>query len=74
MVRVVMADKQRKTAKVELSLNDVYDIVTAVNIMVARSEDEITRYNGDDIEKQQLARYRTVLEGMQQAKEKILEG
>ena len=74
MVRVVMADKQRKTAKVELSLNDVYDIVTAVNIMVARSEDEITRYDGDDIEKQQLARYRTVLGGMQQVKEKILEG
>ena len=69
-----MADKQRKTAKVELSLNDVYDIVTAVNIMVARSEDEITRYDGDDIEKQQLARYRTVLGGMQQVKEKILEG
>lgn len=74
MVKVLASNRQQKKATVELSLNDVYDIVNAVNIMVGLKEEEIARYEGDQLEREQLARYRICLVGMQQVKERILEG
>lgn len=55
----------------EANINDIYDLVNGVNLLVAKKEEEIIKYNGDQIDKNQLTRYKLVLKSLQDIKGKI---
>lgn len=71
MVSIIQSDKQQKKVDVTLDEQNIYDIITGVNILVANKEEEMNslgknRADNKDIE--QYERYKTLLSEMQKVK------
>lgn len=69
MVSILKSEKNAKKADVKLDIQDIYDIINGLNILVGMKEDEINRHGGGDtVDKQQYQRYKSLLAEMQEVK------
>ena len=69
MVSILRSEKNTKKVDVKLDLQDIYDIINGVNILVGQKEEEMSKFNGgDSVDQQQYKRYKTLLAEMQQVK------
>ena len=68
MVSILRSEKQAKLVDVKLDIQDIYDIINGLNILVGQKEEEITKYGGDSLDREQYNRYKTLLAEMQQVK------
>jgi hypothetical protein len=71
MVLLLKFSIPNQTANVQLTNNDVFDIVNGLNIMVANAENDIAQFGGDPIDIAQCERYKTCLAEMQAVKEAL---
>jgi len=68
MVTILKSNKNAKLVDVQLDMQDVYDLINGVNILVGTKEDEINRHGGDSVDQEQYKRYKELLKEMQQVK------
>lgn len=68
MVIVLAPHPKSKSVDVTLSINDIFDLLNGLFILVGNKEMDITKYGGDSIDKEQLKRYQTLLAQMQRVK------
>jgi hypothetical protein len=68
MVTILRTYNRRKIVDVTLNMQDVYDIINGLNILVGNKEDEINKYGGDSVDQEQYTRYKSLLAEMQQVK------
>lgn len=69
MVTILRSYERRKIVDVTLNMQDVYDIINGVNILVGLKEDEMNKHSGgDSTDHTQYKRYKTLLAEMQQVK------
>ncbi len=62
-------DRKLKTVDVKIDLHNIQDIISGLNILVGKKEDEMNRFNGGDArDKEEYQRYKKLLEEMQQTK------
>lgn len=69
MVSILKSEKNAKKVDVKLDMQDIYDIINGLNILVGNKEDEMNKHNGgDSADRDQYNRYKTLLAEMQQVK------
>ena len=71
-ISIIELNTLKQTVRLSMSINDVYDVINGLNIMCANKEEEIARYGGGEIEKNQLKRYEECRDGMQKVKAALL--
>lgn len=68
MVIILRSEKNAKKVDVKLDMQDIYDIINSLNILVGMKEDDINKHGGDSIDREQYTRYKTLLAEMQRVK------
>ena len=71
MVSIIGSDKQQKKVDVTLDIQNIYDIINGVNVLVANKEEEMNSIGSgsiDSIDREQYERYKTLLSEMQKIK------
>lgn len=67
MVKIIQANPRNKTVDVTLDINNIFDILNGLYILVGNKEQDIQQY-GDAKDREQLKRYQKLLNEMQQIK------
>jgi hypothetical protein len=69
MVTILKTYNRRKIVDVTLNMQDIYDIINGLNILVGNKEDEMNKHSGgDSIDISQYERYKQLLREFQQVK------
>lgn len=70
MVSIIQPHKKERTVDVNLDINNIFDILNGLYILVGNKESDIQKY-GDLQDRDQLNRYQKLLAEMQQVKAMI---
>lgn len=68
MVSILKSERNAKKVDVKLDMQDIYDIINGLNILVGLKEEEMNKYGADSRDNEQYTRYKTLLAEMQQVK------
>ena len=68
MVSILRSEKNAQKVDVKLDIQDVYDIINGVNILVGMKEEEMNKHGSDPVDQEQYKRYRELLAEMQEVK------
>lgn len=68
MVSIIQSNKNLKTVDVTLEINDIFDIINGLNMLVVDKEDEMNKVNVDEQDRIQHKRFQDLLTKMQEVK------
>ena len=70
MVSILKSEKNTKKVDVKLNIQDIFDIINGINILIAEKENERNNNSDewDSKDEQQLERYKSLLAEMQKVK------
>jgi len=68
MVKVLDSNLKEKTVEITMNMNEIFDTINGLNILVGQKEEEMNKHGADSLDKGQYNRFKKLLKDMQEVK------
>jgi len=68
MVKVLDSNLKEKTVEITMNMNEIFDTINGLNILVGQKEEEMNKHGVDSLDTQQYNRFKKLLKDMQEVK------